>query len=261
MGRLIAGAIRAPLHGLFLGPFLIDPSEVPEHVGVDAEALRGLVLDVAAGDPGEALAAALAARGATFVVIPSAPGRAADDRLGVGALARRALDIAGGGVVLLDPGDRAPRLQRILLPLDGTPSTAAAIAPAGELARSLGAELDIVLVGEAHPGLARAPAALAAEPGAMSAPRYIDQPHHEWAVFYDEFLQRFLGAIGHCPPGLAKRFFLSAGEPAAEILRVAGDLDSDLIVLVWHGELSEAHGAVFRDVVRGARCPVLVLRR
>jgi nucleotide-binding universal stress UspA family protein len=261
MGRLIAGAIHAPLHGLFLGPKPIEASEVAEHVGLAPEALHGLVLEVAAGDPGEALAAALTARAAAYVIVAAAPAGAPGDDLGVGHLAQRALEIAHGGVVILDPRAGAAQIRRILLPLDGTPSTASAITPAGELARRLGAELDILLVGEAHPRCERERARLPEEPGAMAPPQYVDQPHHEWAAFTEEFLHRFLGAFGHCPPDIATRFFLGAGEPGAEILRVAVAVESDLLVLVWHGKLCERHGAVFRDVLRGARCPVLVLRR
>lgn len=261
MGRLIARAIGAPLHGLFLCPTRIEASEVAENVGLAPEALHGLVLDVAAGDPGEALAAALTTRAAAYVIVAAAPGGGPDDHLGVGDLAQRALEIACGGVVILDPRAGAAQIRRILLPLDGTPSTASAITPAGELARSLGAELDILLVGEAHPRFERERARLSEEPGAMAPPQYVDQPHHEWTAFAEEFLHRFLGAIGHCPPDIVRRFFLGAGEPGAEILRVAAAVESDLLVLVWHGNLCQRHGSVFRDVLRGARCPVLVLRR
>jgi nucleotide-binding universal stress UspA family protein len=264
MGRLIARAIRAPLHGLVLAPEPMCASEVPDHIGVPAEVLHGLVLDVAAGEPHEALAAALPAHAAAYVVVSAAkeePRRpsalAWGRRLGLSDVAERALEIACCAVVLVGAEAQATRIRRILLPLDGTPSTAAAIAPIGELARSLRAQLDIVLVGEAHP--VHVPPLV--EPGAMMPPRYMDQPHHEWQAFSEEFLQRFVGAIGHFPPDVPTRLFLSAGEPAPEILRVAVELESDVIVLVWHGELSERHGAVFGEVVRNAPCPVLVLRR
>ena len=261
MGRLIAGAIGGPLHGLFLGPTPIDASEVPEHVGLDPELLHGPVLEVAAGDPGKALALALSMHEAAYVIVPAAPACADDDYLGVGDLARSALELGSCGVILLDPRVSTPHIRRILLPLDGTPSTASAITPAGELARRLGAELDIVLVGESHPRFERDRPRPPSEPGAMAAPQYVDQPHHEWAAFSEEFLHRFLGAIGHCPPDITTRFYLGAGEPAAEILRMADAVDSDLLVLVWHGTFRDRHGAVFRDVLRGARRPVLVLRR
>ena len=70
----------------------------------------------------------------------------------------------------------------------------------------------------------------------MAFPRYLDQPQHEWPAFSEEFLRRFLGGSGHFPPGVPTRFFLGTGERAAQILRFANLLDSDLITLVWHGD-------------------------
>ncbi|WP_437633541.1 universal stress protein [Sorangium sp. So ce854] len=269
LGRIIAGALRAPLHGLFVCSEPLDPSDVPAHLGVDPEALHGVVLHVDAGDdlPG-ALASATERGDAAFVVVASEPEELTDHRLGVGRLAARALEAAACGVVVIHPAHSPPvRLRRILLPLDGAPSTAAAIAPAGELARRLGAELDIVMVGGASPrdeGAEDAPPVSTpapCEPGAMVAPLYVDQPQHEWPAFTEEFLARFLSAIGHCPHDVSTRFFLGRGAPAAEILRLARELASDLVVLVWHGQLVDQHGAVFRDVLRDAPCPVMVLRR
>ncbi|WP_437997907.1 universal stress protein [Sorangium sp. So ce185] len=267
LGRLIAGALHAPLHGLLVCAEPLEASEVPAHLGVAPEALQGVVLHVAASeDPPGALAAAARGRGASLVVVASEPEEVVDERLGVGRLAARALEAAACGVVVIGPAaPTASRIERILLPLDGTPSTAAAITPAGELARRIGAELDIVMVGGASPREADdAPPVstpLPSEPGAMVAPLYVDQPQHEWPAFTEEFLARFLSAIGHCPHDVATRFFLGKGEPAAEILRLAGQLTSDLVVLVWHGQLEDHHGGVFRDVLCGAPCPVMVLRR
>jgi nucleotide-binding universal stress UspA family protein len=262
MGRVIAGALRAPLHGVVLAREPIEPAEAAEHVGLSTEAVRGVVMDVAQGEPHEALDAALVAHGAGYLVVSAAPEAACGGPFGMCALAERALATHGCGVVLVGSAASAPSLQRILLPIDGTPSTAAAITPVGQLARSLDALLDIVLVGEEHPHLAGlTPAAPPSEPGAMLPPRYVDQPHHEWPAFSQEFLERFVGTLGHCPADVRTRFHLAAGEPAAEILRLAGDLASDLLVLVWHGELNDVHGCVFRDIVRDAPCPVMVLRR
>ncbi|MGK3998982.1 universal stress protein [Sorangium sp. So ce1024] len=269
LGRIIAGALGAPLHGLFVGREPVDPCDVPAHLGVAPEALHGVVLHVDVSDdlPG-ALASATERGDAAFVVMASEPEELTDDRLGVGRLAARALETAACGVVVIHPTHRpSTRLRRILLPLDGAPSTAAAITPAGELARRLGAELDIVMVGGSSPRDGDAEDAppvstpAPSEPGAMVAPLYVDQPQHEWPAFTEEFLARFLGAIGHCPHDVSTRFFLGRGAPASEILRYARELASDLVVLVWHGQLAEQHGAVFRDVLHGAPCPVMVLRR
>jgi len=251
-GRVVARAIAAPLHGVLVWPTAITPREVPRLLRLDPAALAGMVIDVAVGDPAERLHALAAAQPAAFMVLTADEhGR---DPCDIGDVAARTLAATSTGAIVMRPGATLGRLARILVPLDGTPSTAAALGPAGELAQRAGAQLDLVLIEDAA-------APLSAEPGAMASPQYLDQPQHEWPAFSAEFVQRFLGSIAHCPPGVPTRFFLGAGRPADEILRFAGELDSDLITLVWHGAFNGEHGCVFRDIVRGTRRPVLVLRR
>jgi nucleotide-binding universal stress UspA family protein len=177
----------------------------------------------------------------------------AGDKLGVGLFATRAIEEANAPVLVVRPGSSV-KLERILVPLDGTPSTASALEPATELARAAGASVDVLLVGEAqHPPSQ-------AEHGAMAPPQYVDQPHHEWAAFSEEFVERFMKTLGHCPSDVPMRFFLGAGDPGEEILRYADTLRSDLAVLVWHGLASARHGAIFQTVLRRALCSVLILR-
>lgn len=249
-GRVLARALDAPLHGVLVWPTAIAPAEVPRLLRVDAAALEGMVLDVATGDPAERLPAIASDQPVAFLVLSADDeGR---DACGLGDIATRTLAATTAGAVVVRPGVSLDRLARILVPLDGTPSTAAALAPAAELAEGAGAALDILLVEDAA-------AAHSGEHGAM-APQYLDQPHHEWPAFSAEFLQRFVGSLAHCPKAVPVRFFLGAGRPSEEILRFAADLDSDLITLVWHGAMGD-HGTCFRHVLRGTRRPVLVLRR
>lgn len=252
LARLVARAEGVPLHGLFAWPSAITPGEVPRLLRLGGDALEGVVLDVEVGDPADRLAASARDPGTLFVVVPIDPDD--PDELGVGRIAHDVLRAADAAVLLVPPGREAPRLERILLPLDGTPRTAGSIGPVGHLARRARASMDIVFVGEAHAGSGHF------EPGAMAPPLYVDQPQHEWAAFSNEFLHRFLSAVGHCPRGVTARLFLGAGDPADEILRFSRELESDVVVLVWHGCCDDEHGRVFRAVVRDARCPVLVLR-
>lgn len=253
-GRVVARALQAPLHGVLVWPTTITAHEVPRLLRVDAAALEGMVIDTATGDPAERLDALVREHPVAFVVLTADDqGR---DACSLGDVAARTLaaTTTSCGVILVRPGVTLGRVARILVPLDGTPSTAAALGPAGELAERTGAGLDLVLIEDAA-------APQSAEHGAMASPQYLDQPQHEWPAFSAEFVQRFLGSIAHCPPGVPIRFLLGAGRPAAEILRFASELESDLIALVWHGGCDVEHGCVFRDVVRGTRRPVLVLRR
>lgn len=251
VGRLIAGAMRAPLHGVLVWPTELEPCDVPRVLRLAPEALDGVVLDVEVGDPAERLSAAALSQPVAFVVVSGERGAAGGYELGV--VASRLLEVTQVSLILVRPNGQPSRLRRVLVPLDGTPSTAAAIGPALRLARDAGASVDIVLVGDPF-------AAPPEEPGSMQAPQYVDQPQHEWPAFSEEFLQRFLRSIGHAPAAVPTRFFLGAGDPASEILRFAAKLESDLIALVWYGSQTP-HGHVFDGVVRGADRPILVLRR
>lgn len=251
MGRLVSSTMQQPLHGVFVSKAPTPPGDVPQILQVPSYALEGIVLDVEEGDPAARLAEISDMHPTAFLVVGADP--SAGDKLGVGAFAARAIEESSAPVLVVRPGNLA-KIQRILVPHDGTPSTAIALGPASDLARASGASLDIVLVGEAqHPPPE-------AEHGAMAAPQYVDQPHHEWPAFSEEFVERFMKTLGHCPSDVPIRFFLGAGDPGEEILRYADMLSSDLAVLVWHGLASARHGAIFQTVLRRANCSVLILR-
>jgi len=251
-GRLIASAMHQPLHGIYTSEAPTSVSALQKTLRLPEGALEGVVLDVAVGDPVARIVQFTEEHPTAFVILGAEPATPVHPRR-LDDFVMRVIEGSQAPLVVVRPGARA-RLERILVPLDGTPSTASSLGPAGELARVLGASLDIVLVGEAQHVPCR-------EHGSMSPPQYVDQPHHEWAAFSDEFLHRFLLTLGHCPEDVRTRFFLGAGDPSTEILRYESALGSDLIVLVWHGLKSEEHGAVFQTVLEGASCPVLVLRR
>jgi nucleotide-binding universal stress UspA family protein len=251
MGRLVSNTLQHPLHGLFVAPSPPVVTDLPQMLQIPNHALEGLVLEVEEGEPAARLLEMSVLHPTAFLIVGADP--SAGDKLGVGLVATRVIEESNAPVLVVRPGV-TPRLRRILLPLDGTPSTASAIEPATDLARAAGASLDIVLVGEA-----RQPSA-PSEHGTMSVPQYVDQPHHEWPAFSGEFVERFVHTLGHCSSDVPRRFFLGSGDPDEEILRYASLLDSDLAVLVWHGLASVRHGAIFQSVVRRAPCPLLILR-
>jgi nucleotide-binding universal stress UspA family protein len=65
-----------------------------------------------------------------------------------------------------------------------------------------------------------------------------------------------LGAVRH-------REVVVEGDPVSQILRVARDEKADLLVIATHGRAGVKHfllGSVVERVIRGAQCPVLVIR-
>lgn len=226
--------------------------EVPARFGIDPEMLRGSVIHTRVGDAGRAVLAMAAEHRAALVVMCT---RGAQDppRRRLGDAARVVLAEGRTPVVLVRPERGTPpwKLEEVLVPHDGTPTTSAAICPAAELAARAGAQLLALHV--ASPG-----ARPLAEPGSLRVPRYVDQPQHEWPAWAGEFLER-LGSMCPLDPSHL-RFFLGHGETGTEIVRVANEQGADMIVLAWHGTLGPAHAQVFKHLLREAPCPMFVLR-
>jgi nucleotide-binding universal stress UspA family protein len=124
--------------------------------------------------------------------------------------------------------------------------------PAGHLAHRAGAE--VVVLHVAAPGM-KGPS----ERGTLAAPRYLDQPQHEWPVWGAEFLDR-MTALGHPPAEVKFRLSMTAGGPGEEIVRFALDHNIDLVVLAWHGRWEGERAPTMKKVIRDSACPVFVLR-
>jgi nucleotide-binding universal stress UspA family protein len=80
----------------------------------------------------------------------------------------------------------------------------------------------------------------------------------------DTELQRMLGELKPNDPAVPFEHRLVAGDPAAEIVAMAEELRSELIVLPTHGRTGLTRllmGSVAESVVRSAPCPVLTFRR
>ncbi|MCL4765454.1 MAG: universal stress protein [Hyphomicrobiaceae bacterium] len=155
-------------------------------------------------------------------------------------------------VVLVPPerGVASWRLQHMLVPHDGTPSTSAALRPAMALAARADAELLVAHVTDVRAG--------PEEPGSYTTPLYVDHPQYEWPAWGNEFAQRLacLCPLGH----LHVRVLLAHGDPAAEILEFSEKQPTDMIVLAWRGRWEVPRAAILKDVLRLAKCPIMVVR-
>jgi nucleotide-binding universal stress UspA family protein len=171
-----------------------------------------------------------------------------------GHVARDVLRRAPCPVVLVPPrcGREAWALRRLLFPHDGTPTTAAAVAPAADLAARAGAELLVLHV-------ATAGAARPCEAGTLVTPRYVDQPQHEWPAWGHEFVERLRG-IGRLARGARIRLALAQGEPGPSIVDYATRDECDLIALAWRGGLEPGRARELCRVIRDAGCPAIVFR-
>ncbi len=147
-----------------------------------------------------------------------------------------------------------PAVTRVLVPIDFSPSSRAALEYATFLAGRLGAELDVLHVWE-PPGYV-GPDTLALLPIPAGQPGW-DQTRTD----VTREVEHFLAKTASKPKQLSVR--VEAGEPSDTILQIAKDGGADLIVMGTHGRTGLSRlliGSVAEAVLRRSTCPVLTLR-
>jgi len=213
--------------------------------------LDGVTVDTLTGEPAaEILNAAREIKAPHVIVMCNHT--SIEPRNVLGRTATEVLRNASCPLVLVSPerGLTPWHLHHVLVPHDGTPSTSAALRPAAQIAEHAGAELLVVHV----TGVGTS----AAEPGSLTAPRYVDQPQHGWPAWSHEFVSRLASM---CPLGhLHVRMLLAHGNPAAEINRLAEEQSTDLMVVAWRGVWQDPRAPILKDLLGEACCPIMVLR-
>ena len=245
------GADVEILHVLAPGELAAEAEEALRQVGRDG--LEGASLRLERGEVVRQILAAGGKRDVELVVLTTHVGSIKEGRH-LGSVAEAVVARTQKPVLLVRPEAPAGarKLRRLLLPVDGTPKTAAALGPATLLAKRLGASLDLLYVaGLGREGLA--------EKGSIAAPRYVDQQQHEWPEWATEVAERLAACCAHCPPEVPVRMFLALGDVGEEIERFALEHSSDAIVLVRRSRLQPGRARTLRSVLQRAPCPVLVL--
>lgn len=211
----------------------------------------GVTVDTLTGEPAaEILNAAREIKAPHVIVMRNHT--STEPRNVLGRTATEVLRNASCPLVLVSPerGLTPWHLHHVLVPHDGTPSTSAALRPAAQIAEHAGAELLVVHV----TGVGTS----AAEPGSLTAPRYVDQQQHGWPAWSHEFVSRLASM---CPLGhLHVRMLLAHGNPAAEINRLAEEQSTDLMVVAWRGVWQDPRAPILKDLLGEACCPIMVLR-
>ena len=151
----------------------LTPDALVQRMKLSGEDVPGLIVEHRPGAAAAAIIKEAGERHAAMIVM--CPQIRTDLRWrSLGSVAAAVLRAAPCPVVLVPParGRKRWALHRLLVPHDGTPTSAATIGPATDLALQAAAELVVLHV--ATPG-AEAPT----EPGTLVSPRYVDQPQHE----------------------------------------------------------------------------------
>lgn len=184
------------------------------------------------GDPGEEILM-LERELDIDLIVMSTHGRRGLGRLLLGSVADQVTHASMAPVVLLRPGEPSTeRLGTVLVPVDGTPGGALALATAVPVARACDARIVLLQASVSDPMAAEA-----------SANRVAAQ----------------LRRVGLLAEGRG-----ALGVPETAILACADEVDADLIVMSTHGRrgpLRSVLGSVADEVVRKCRRPVLLVRR
>jgi len=251
VAHTLAELYRCALRALYLGKEQLDIRHAASQLGLAAEEARGAIFEQRSGAPDDAVTPLRDTSEDLLVMSTTVGSQEADNRFGLltesflAAKPRRAI------LVNSNAGYKRWSLRRILLAHDGTPISNPAVAAAADLAQRAGAEviaLHVAARGEERPE-AR---------GSIAAPLYVDQAHHEWPAWAEEFTNRVVasGALGS---GVHFKLKVTGGQAGSELAQVAHECNVDLVVMAWHGHWTEHENCATRVVIRNAGCPVMLV--
>lgn len=155
----------------------------------------------------------------------------------VGRTALQILERATLPIVVVPPeavGVSPRPFRRLLVPLEGTETSARAVAAA--LGSLITADVELVVL---HVFTS------------ATVPSVLDRPGRDLEIWGDEFLARF------CPN--ATRINLSTGPVGSSVTDTRRECGADLVVLSWSQDASPGHAAVVRDVLTNSPVPTLLL--
>lgn len=191
-----------------------------------------------------------------ILVVMTTHGKTIGRRRGLGHIAEAVIAQTTRPVLLVRPEAVLERpvtgFHHLLVPLDGTPTTALVLQPAAHLALRLQASIDLLYVASPE----QPPPA---EPGSISAPRYVDQPQHEWPAWATEVFERLGCLCAGLPRDVPVRMFLMTGDIAAAILQFAIEHDIDAIVLARRSRLEPGRARVLRTILASTPCPIFLV--
>jgi nucleotide-binding universal stress UspA family protein len=251
IATMVARQLGATLEALHVRPGGSTPEELQERF--PPLKIRADVTVVEGAEPAEAILKATEEPDVRLVVLTT-HGRAIEPGREIGRIAEAVIARTTRPVLLVRPEAAGPphELRHLLVSLDGTPTTSEAMHPAMELAQQFGASIDLLHV-------AASQEALPTEPGTLCAPRYVDQPQHEWPEWASEMAARAIGIEYEAPADVPIRSYLKHGQTGPEIARFAVDRQVDAIVVARRSRFEPGRAQVLRAVLAKAPCPILLV--
>jgi len=197
----------------------------------------GMTLRTLAGNAVEAILDACAAEDVAALVIGARASSVA--ARAVGATTSSLITMVDKPVVVVPPNARVVRrIERVLVPMNGTTPDGAALRQVTQLA--LGLKLEVVV---AHVS------------DRLSLPAFSDHAPHEVRAWQEEFLAR------HGPAAPDARLELRVGDAREHLLEILDRTGCELVALSWNRDLSGGHAEVVRSMMAESPVPVLLTSR
>ena len=214
-------------------------------------------MSVRLGDAAERILE-LAAETPSDVIVMATHSRTGLGQTIFGSVADRVVRQSSIPVLLLHPNGHAARgLRTLLVPVDGTPGGAQALALAVPLARCSRAKVVLVRASVPLPLWLYDPT-LGLNTGPLINPMW-DEDARQAAASYAEGLAARVSRVGIAAEGHGL-----SGQPGPVVVSLADEIDADLIVMSTHGRggpVRSVLGSVANEVVRESRRPVLLVHR
>jgi Universal stress protein family len=224
LGRLLAADVE----------LLNVREDGPAGAAEAAATAAGLTLRAVPGDPYGVLSVAAAREDVVALVVAAGAPHGRGHHLA--ATTVRLITSVSRPVAVVPGGYTATEgIARVLVPLDGTPASAAALE--GIVEMTADADVEIVLV---H--------VLDVE----HLPAFGDQIAHEVRAWSDAFIAR------NAPSAANARLELRVGRPAEGIAEALVETGAGLVVLGWGRELSDGRAAVVSELLSHSGVPVLL---
>jgi nucleotide-binding universal stress UspA family protein len=156
----------------------------------------------------------------------------------VGSTALQVITVLRKPVVVVPPVVAPPsRIESVLVPLDGTTASAAALRETVEFARNAAARITVVHVAQRH-----------------TAPPFENHLPHEVDAWSREFIARY------CPSATDATLELRVrdGEPDEHVLDILRRSNCDLVTLGWSQDLAPGRAAIVRRMLAESPVPVLL---
>lgn len=259
----IAAQLGTGVEVLHVATGPVEPERLPERLHIPPQH-RSVPIRVEQGDPVEAIIR-VADDPTVPLLVLTTHGREIEGPNQLTSVALAVASRAKGPILLVRPEIAAKRsptapIKHFLVPIEGSPRTAAALRPAIEpLVRMGGRDgLAIDLLHVAHPK--QMPLA---EPGSLSPPLYIDQPHLDWPAWQRHAVAWLRECCQAVPTQVPMRVFVTPAAAAAEVgsavAAFAAQHGEDVIVVVRRSHLEPGRAIALSQLLERTSCPVLLV--